>query len=485
MDPALLAVAQSSFHLHPSYVSHALQHSAHHQREIHSLLQHRRLPPHPWPDPHILSLLHSLSSLDSNTFHPPSGAGEREGRVLSPLVSARHFSFSHGVGRSGALTGQQPKAIGSSLLSALTTALTLDALHTAGLKEMKEALLLPVATGMSLTLALLALASQRPTARTVLLGRIDQKTCIKCVQQAGLTPHILPLSPTHSPPAFSPTSSDPSSHPPESPTSLSLHPSTVEDALSSLPPGSVLCLLSVTSCFAPRLPDDVVALSRLCLTASLPHIVNNAYGLQSATVCAALDRACRVGRVDLVVQSMDKNFLVPVGGAIACAPALRPSSHPSVPAPSKPPGPAPSHPPAKRTEADPSPQPEPSLLKRMSGLYPGRASASAHIDLLVTLLSLGDSGYRALLARRAALFHSTRTRLDALAQKHGERLLASSNDISMAVTLTPPVGGVGVGQLGGMLFSRGVSGCRVYRPGVREDVGGCGGGRLGRARVGG
>jgi hypothetical protein len=35
-----------------------------------------------------------------------------------------------------------------------------------------------------------------------------------------------------------------------------------------------------SSCFAPREPDDVVAIARLCAAQGLPHVVNNAYGVQ-------------------------------------------------------------------------------------------------------------------------------------------------------------------------------------------------------------
>ena len=44
--------------------------------------------------------------------------------------------------------------------------------------------------------------------------------------------------------------------------------------------------------------------------------VNNAYGVQSSKCSFLLDEAARVGRLDLFVQSTDKNFLVPVGGAV-------------------------------------------------------------------------------------------------------------------------------------------------------------------------
>jgi hypothetical protein len=44
--------------------------------------------------------------------------------------------------------------------------------------------------------------------------------------------------------------------------------------------------------------------------------VNNAYGVQSSKCSFLIDEAARVGRLDLFVQSTDKNFLVPVGGAV-------------------------------------------------------------------------------------------------------------------------------------------------------------------------
>ena len=65
---------------------------------------------------------------------------------------------------------------------------------------MKRALVLPVATGMSLTLVLLSLKTQRPQAQFVLWPRIDQKSCFKSILAAGgeqqhLTPRR-PLTPS-------------------------------------------------------------------------------------------------------------------------------------------------------------------------------------------------------------------------------------------------------------------------------------------------
>lgn len=60
------------------------------------------------------------------------GVGERESRVFSPLVAARHWHMGHGMGRSGELGAIQPKAAGSSLIAQLTRHLVLDAIHISG-----------------------------------------------------------------------------------------------------------------------------------------------------------------------------------------------------------------------------------------------------------------------------------------------------------------------------------------------------------------
>ena len=89
------------------------------------------------------------------------------------------------------------------------------------------------------------------------------------------------------------------------------------------------------SCFAPRGADDVEAIARLCKELDIPHIVNNAYGIQvikvdcilskvthhslllllllffqSSETAKEITRAMRVGRIDAVVSSTDKNFMV-------------------------------------------------------------------------------------------------------------------------------------------------------------------------------
>ena len=51
----------------------------------------------------------------------------------------------------------------------------------------------------------------------------------------------------------------------------------------------------------------------------MPHVVNNAYGIQSSKCMYLLQEAARVGRVDAFVQSTDKNLMVPVGGAVVAS----------------------------------------------------------------------------------------------------------------------------------------------------------------------
>lgn len=83
---------------------------------------------HGLSDVAIEQLLYQLSNMDSNNFAQHIGAGEREGRVLSALVQRRHYYFTHGIGRSGDVTSDQPKAAGSSLMASLTNHLVKDAL---------------------------------------------------------------------------------------------------------------------------------------------------------------------------------------------------------------------------------------------------------------------------------------------------------------------------------------------------------------------
>ena len=145
----------------------------------------------------------------------------------------------------------------------------------------------------------------------------------------------------------------------------------------------------------------------------------------------------------LVVQSTDKNFLVPVGGAIIACP-----------------------------DAD--------TIRHISSLYPGRASITPVLDLFITLLSMGRQGYQRLLTDRVCLYEKLKAGVGEIASKYHEDLISTpNNSISIAVTLKHldhlsnsnnnnntntsdnKNTNAAPSYLGSMLFQRQVSGCRV------------------------
>jgi hypothetical protein len=126
-------------------------------------------------------------------------------------------------------------------------------------------------------------------------------------------------------------------------------------------------------------------IARLCLDLNVPHVVNNAYGLQCSKVTHALNEACRLGRVDVVVQSTDKNFLVPVGGAVIAGPG-------AMTTPTSPPPPPQPQPPQQGQQGQQGQQlqgqqgqqlqgqrggkPGPGLVLQVCKMYPGRAGSA-------------------------------------------------------------------------------------------------------------
>lgn len=103
--------------------------------------------------------------------------------------------------------------------------------------------------------------------------------------------------------------------------------------------------------------------------------------------------------------------------------------------------------------------------------YPGRASSAPVMDLFITLLSMGRSGLLSLVTQREQLFVRAKTELGLLATKHGERLLDTSNRISMAMSLTR-LGPEKATELGSKLFSRCCSGSRTVSCQSRQSVAG-------------
>ena len=368
----------------------------------------------------IESFLLELSQLDSNNFLDNCGVGEREGRVYSKLVQRRNFGLHHGIGRSGDVSAEQPKAIGSSIIAKLANILVADAMKISGLQSIDSTttLLLPLCTGMSLCSVFNALrahqreeqnAKEDERQNTIVWTRLDQKTCIKSILASGYDVCVV----------------DPILEKDELVTNLQA----LEKELSAEENENTIniaCVVSSTSCFAPRASDDVEAIAKLCQKYNVAHVINNAYGVQSRKLCGKIEAAMRKGRVDCVVQSLDKNFLVPVGGAIICA--------------SKGNG---------------------NLVDKVRKLYPGRASISSTLDVLITLLEMGKTGYERLLDERETNYEKLKTALERTASKYGERVLETPNNpISLGVTLTSSRNDL-VTKFGSMLFTRRVSGART------------------------
>lgn len=439
MDQDALSATFESLKIPKTHISVGLSNLISSHKQFKSLFANQRLPERGWSDVQIQHFLFLLSTLDTNSNSSSDdtelrwcGVGEREGRVYSSLVAQRHFGLSHGIGRSGDISEPQPKAVGSSVIAKLTLTLLLDALRRGSGLEAKTAaahgLLLPLCTGMSMTLVLSMLRERNREKNIVLWCRIDQKSCLKAIQAAGLDCIVIPTKRT-----VDEVTTD------------------IEDLDEKLQlhKGKVLAVITTTSCFAPRLPDKVDLVAKLCAAHGAAHVINNAYGLQCAKTCKLINRACRVGRVDAIICSTDKNFLVPVGGAMVLSP-------------------------------------DANVVSDTGKIYAGRASASGVIDLFITLLSMGMEGYRLLLDQRASLVPKFKERLIKIAQDNGERLLlTSANSISFAITLDnlcrKPMEGEPeseylqeirkqISSFGAMLFSRCVSGTRVVPRGEHKRI---------------
>ncbi|KAG8453560.1 hypothetical protein GDO86_000261 [Hymenochirus boettgeri] len=285
-----------------------------------------------------------------------------------------------------------------------------------GVRTATSCFVVPMATGMSLTLCFLTLRHKRPKAKYIIWPRIDQKSCFKSMITAGFEPVVIENV----------LEGD----------ELRTDLNAVEFKIKELGAENILCLHSTTSCFAPRVPDRLEELSLICDKYEIPHIVNNAYGVQSSKCMHLIQQGARVGRIDAFVQSLDKNFMVPVGGAVI----------------------------AGFNEA---------FVQEISKMYPGRASASPSLDVLITLLSLGASGYKNLLKERKEIFEYLSNELKTLAKSANERLLETPhNPISLAFSLTSDANGTSLTQLGSMLFTRQVSGARVVPLGVCQTING-------------
>ncbi|CAI4223519.1 unnamed protein product [Auanema sp. JU1783] len=374
-------------------------------RLLNELWEKKKIPAEGWSEHQLELFLAWLACHDSNNRvdTTPIGAGEREGRVSCPFVQRLHCNMSHGIGRSGNLCEIQPKALGSSMMACLANEFALHALHELGLHSVKSAMVVPLCTGMSLSLCMGSWRSLRPEAKYVVWLRIDQKSCFKSIIHAGFKPIIV--------------------EPKREEDALVTDVEAVNTILERRSK-EILCVMSTMSCFAPRSPDSVEAIAAICQLYNVPHLVNNAYGLQSEECRRRINSAKSSGRIDAIVQSLDKNFQVPVGGAIIAV--------------------------CKKNS-----------LNNIAEFYPGRASAVPSRDFVLTMLHQGIKGLMNTFETQQQLFHKMKRELRSFAELIGECVYeVDDNQISLAMTLSS-ISAEDQTLFGSVLFSRGITGARV------------------------
>ncbi|MFX1500771.1 MAG: O-phosphoseryl-tRNA(Sec) selenium transferase [Promethearchaeota archaeon] len=371
------------------------------------LFEQRSVPQEPWTDDQIEFLLQTLSNMDTDKDKNAARVGEREARIASKLHLKTSAGFCHGVGRSGFLTAPQPKAPGGSIMYKLSNYLARSILKKFGLPNIKDAIVVPLCTGMSLSLSLGALGSKQSEEssnikRTVLIPQIDHKSILKSINLIGFKTKIIEGK------IFGDAVRIP-----------------IEDIVSNLD-NDCVAVLSVTSFFPPREHDNIKQISKFAKENNLIHIVINAYGVQSPEWMALIKSAIDTGRVDAIIQSTDKNFLTPVGGTVITSPIKE-------------------------------------NIKKISQTYAGRASATPVVNFLISMLSLGISGYQKLITEQQQNRKILENKLREVAEKINERILDVFNPVAVGLSLKT-LKQEQLYALGGALYNLRVTGPRVFNP---------------------
>lgn len=375
------------------------------------LFEQKGVPLDPWKDDQIEFLLQTLSNMDTDKDDNAARVGEREARIASQIHLKTSAGFCHGVGRSGFLTAPQPKAPGGSIMYELSNYLARSFLKNFGLPNIKDAIVIPLATGMSLALSLGALRPDlNENKNTILLPRVDHKAILKAIDLMGFRSKIIDGK------IFG--------------DAVRVQ---IEDIKASLD-NDCFAVLSFTSFFPPRENDDLKEISKFARENNLVHIVINAYGVQCHEWMSLIRSAIDAGRVDAIIQSTDKNFLTPVGGAVIASPSKY-------------------------------------IITKISQAYAGRASATPIVNFLISMLSLGISGYQNLLKEQKKNRELLEKRLKETANKINERVLEIFNPVAVALSLEN-FKAEQLTALGGVLYNLRVTGPRVFNP-KDNDFGTC------------
>ncbi|MHA1143968.1 MAG: O-phosphoseryl-tRNA(Sec) selenium transferase [Candidatus Helarchaeota archaeon] len=365
---------------------------------IKRLFEQRRVPQQGWNEEQVRTLFKLLSALDTDKDPGAARVGEREARIISPLLSEFVAGFCHGIGRSGVLFADQPKAPGGSIMYRLTNRLALDALKRLGVPNIKTALVLPLATGMSIAL-ILATIRQQKKGKKVIYPRADHKSPLKAIYLSGLEADIVQGEIVGD--------------------AVRVPPSRIEERITD----DTVAILSTTTFFPPRESDDIKEIAKICKKHDIFHVINNAYGVQSEKTMKNIRSAIDAGRVDAFVQSTDKNFLTPVGGAIIASPDQQ-------------------------------------FIGDVNQTHAGRASAAPIIQFLASILLMGLDGYQKMRQEQLENKKILKEGLIPIAERWGERLLAIENPVSCTMTLT----NFDPNKVGGALYNLRVTGPRAVLP---------------------
>jgi len=271
-----------------------------------------------------------------------------------------------------------------------------------------------MATGMALRESFIALLHMRPNAKHVIWPRIDQKSCLKSMLSLNLTVHpIEPLLQDRE---------------------LVTNLEAIENKIRELGDKNILCIHSTISCFAPRRPDKITDIGKISYQRDIPHIVNGAYFLtikKARNLVQECAQSKGRSRIDAVVCSTDKNFLTPVGGSIIFSASKG----------------------------------EDAITTKIAKNYPGRASMSPVLDLFITLLEIGKSGYMRLIKGQEDNFDLLVSELEKFGNEREMEVLGY-NGVSVAISLerfscTKDGDNKHLVELGSRLFRRNISGPRV------------------------
>ena len=375
------------------------------------LLEQKAVPKKPWSDEQIEFFLQILSQMDTNKDMDAARVGEREARISSKIHLKTSAGFCHGVGRSGFLTAPQPKAPGASMMYEITNYLARNFFKNFGLPNIKDAIVVPLCTGMSLSLCLSALKpdwndESLLSKRVVLVPQIDHKSIIKSLELIGVKSKVVKGK------IFGDAVRVP-----------------IEDIKNELD-DNCFAIISITSFFPPREHDDLKEISKLAKENDLVHVIINAYGVQSPEWMKLIRAAIDAGRVDAVIQSTDKNFLTPIGGAVITSPSK-------------------------------------DTIEKISQAYAGRASATPVVNFLISMLSLGIEGYQKLLEEQQDNRKLLELKLKEVANEIGERVLDVFNPVAVAISLEK-FKKEQLLALGGALYNLRVTGPRVFDPNEDE-----------------